>query len=265
MRIIGIMPAYNEEDVIRDSCRALARYCDEVHVFDHGSTDKTPLVLEAMSRETGTFVHRLDRTEIPPVDKEGHQSFALWEHLAAFAISQVSRFDWLVWSDADDFLREPDGRLATHEGIERVAAQGFQVIRPLIRIFTRTDKDPSEGSYFKRIRYFRTVPRGHAPRAWEIGLTPPDLPAGAHIQDPATLPKTYDFYHLWPAGTRVLNNVWLNDQYPFRSDEQMQGKLDSRNWISPTGGKRYEDLRRGGGDKKTAVGLTRETRELETP
>jgi glycosyltransferase involved in cell wall biosynthesis len=267
MRILGVIPAYNEADCVANAIRAQLRSCDEIHVFDHGSTDGTASIVDSF----GPPVYRevVDREEVPPKDTAGRQSFALWHLIARFIIDRQHEFDWVVWSDADDLMREPDGRLATHEGIEREAARGTQVIRPLIRLFWPSTIDPTEGSYLNRLRYCMTRPQGHAPRAWQTILTPPNLPAGAHVQDPAIRPKRWPFYLLWPVGTRVSNNEWLSDRYPFRSPEQIDRKiLRERDWITPLGKKRFVEYQTAGrvtGLVRDHRRMTQETRELEMP
>jgi len=237
VRILGLLFAYNEADCIGNAVRALLRCTDCVHLIDHGSTDDTA----AIARAKGAVVTPKSRELIPPTDAAGRQSTALWEYLAQHIRGQGHRFDWVVFNSADDLLREPDGRLATREGICHEHDKGIEVIRPLIRVFW--PRKPKPVDYLREMLDYTVNTRGHSPRAWRVDRTPEALPLGGHIQDPATGPKVHEFYGQWPEGTRVSNNEWLIDQYPFRSREQATRKVKyERAWITPLGQRRYSQF-----------------------
>lgn len=59
MKLIGLMPARNESWVIGCSVRAALRWCDELVVLDHASTDETPDLLAAAAREFPGRIHLL--------------------------------------------------------------------------------------------------------------------------------------------------------------------------------------------------------------
>lgn len=60
MKLIGLMPARNEEWIIGLSLSVALRYCDEMIVSDHGSTDATREVIEQVSREHPGRVHLIE-------------------------------------------------------------------------------------------------------------------------------------------------------------------------------------------------------------
>lgn len=236
MRILGLIPARDEALTIANAVEALKRCCDQVHVFDHGSVDATG----AIATEHGAAVHWVDPVKLPGI-RNGRRVFDFWNHIAEYALSRQDEFDWVVWSDADDLLREPDGKLATREGIEREAAAGFDVIRPLTRLFQLTPRDnEDESDYLRRIRYYRTEPKCHSPRAWRIDLTPLPNPT-QHMVDPACVELACSHYRHWPEGTRVNNNNWTLDQYPFQTPEQGEAKINGPkcNYTTPRGTRRY--------------------------
>lgn len=270
MKVLGIIPAYNDGDCLENAVRWLAGICDAIHVFDHGSTDNTRERIESMSIEPS--YHYVDRKDVPPMDPDGVQSFALWRLLAAFALDQAEEYDWLAWSDADEIVRAPDGRLANRDALAAAEAEGIQVIRPLIREFLpRAKDDQGETNYLLRLRHYVDRSTGHCPRIWKTALTPWNLPAGAHVQDPATGPKVHYFYELWPEGTKVSNNEWLLDHYPFRSRQQATRKiLQDRGWITPNGDRRYNHYRRRDGGIRWPMGdarkgMKKEKRKLVMP
>ncbi len=268
MKILGVMPVYNEADCIEVGLRSMLHAgCDEIHVFDHGSTDGSGDISERL----GFTVHRISREEEPIVGTDGRFSFSFWNRVACYILSRKSEFDWVYWGDADELLRQPNGQLATKASLLQESECGIDVIRPLIRMFHMTKGDVAEqdARYLERMNYFKVNRVGHSPRAWRIDLTPEDIPAGAHIQDPSTGEKIWDHYAFWPAGTVVSNNKWLLDIYLFRSRQQAWNKLyedrrvalDGSPWFAHmmTADKRIKKL------YKLRRGLRQEQRMLEMP
>lgn len=250
MRILGVVMAYNEADCVANALLSLAEGAlDEIHLFDHGSTDATAsVVLPIRRRGFPVHYHHVDRNEVPPTTPRGRQSPAIWQHIGAFIRQRAGSFDWVVWQAADELIRSPDGRLITAGAIEAEVELGTEVIRPLLRDFwiTTGDTTGGNGDYLSNVRYYRENALGHCPRAWRIGLTPDPVPIGLHIQDPAIRPLVHPWYGWWPQGTAVSNNRWLLDHYPIRSVAQGRRKiLKEREWISPAGRRPYEALRRG--------------------
>lgn len=264
MNILGVTLAYNEEDCIRTAMKMLLQCCDSVIVFDHGSTDTTAQIVDAM---LGVDRIAIDRLACPVVDKDGRQTPLPWRYVAKAILAMQERFDWVVWIDADEILRMPDGRLPCKVDIEAEAQNGIQVIRPLIRTFFMTNEN-GHGDYLHSLRYYKINKRGHAPRAWQLSLTPMNVPPGRHVYDTMTGPRLHPFYIPWPEGTVVSNNLWLLDHYPFRSQKQATKKiLKDRNWITPLNQRRYFNHIRDGRVKvqRSVNGLTYVTQALEMP
>ncbi len=237
MKILGITLAYNEADCIETAMKMLLRCCDSVIVFDHGSTDATAVIVLSTVGVHKIYLHR---HEVPAITSDGRQSVAAWRFVAQWILQRQVCFDWVVWIDADEILRTPEGALPCKADIEGEAVNGIQVIRPLIREFCMTENESNGDSYLQRLRYFKPNALGHAPRAWQIDLTPKDVPPGRHIQDMTTGSLVHPFYIKWPEGTKVSNNLWLLDHYPFRSQDQATRKvLEDRNWITPLKQRKY--------------------------
>lgn len=240
--------AYNEEDCIADAVTLLLRAGhDEVHVFDHGSTDDTAnICYRIRRRDDHLHYHHVSRSEVPPADSNGRQSRGIWERIGAFIRGRAERFDWVTWMAADEIIRQPDGELMTKAAIEAEISRGVEVIRPLIRCFwiTRGDR-PAERAHLERLRHYRPNALGHAPRCWQIDLTPEPIPIGLHVQDRRAGQKIHPWYGYWPAGTAISNNKWLLDHYPIRTIEQGRRKImREREWISPAGRRPYQLFRR---------------------
>jgi hypothetical protein len=71
MKLIGLMPARNEEWVLGLSLRAAVRWCDVVVVLDHASTDGTLRVIDDVASETGRVLRLRD--ENPEWDEMRHR------------------------------------------------------------------------------------------------------------------------------------------------------------------------------------------------
>ncbi len=56
MKLVGVMPARNEEWIIGASLRAALMWCDEVVVLNHASTDRTQEIVEKVSAESNARV-----------------------------------------------------------------------------------------------------------------------------------------------------------------------------------------------------------------
>ena len=269
MKLLGMIPIYNDADCVPFSVRALLRCVDELHIWNHGSTDNTQAVLLALQDEHPRIhLHYLDRKEFPSTAPDGQRSFSMWTHLSQFVLDHQDEFSHVLWNDADDLIREPDGKLATREGLEAEFAKGVQVIRPLLRIFQLSAKDSQEGHYLDRMRRFKYVKNGHTIRAWETRLSPIPNPT-CHVMDRTCGGKPFPHYTYWPEGTVVSNNEWLLDCYPFQSQEQAARKILGAgcDYNAPHGGRRYGQHIRGEGKVDVwARGHTdREKRALEMP
>lgn len=265
MNILGVTLAYNEEDCIQTAMRMLLRCCDHIIVFDHGSTDNTAEIVDAMP---GVDRVTIDRLACPVIDKDGRQTPLPWRFVAKELLQRQDIFDWVVWIDADEILRKPGGQLPCKADIESEAQNGVQVIRPMIRRFFMTDKNDNGSDYLLSFRHYKECARGHAPRAWQLNLTPENVPPGRHVYDTTTGPRLHPFYIAWPEGTVVSNNLWLLDHYPFRSKTQATKKvLEDRNWITPLDQRRYFNYIRNGrvNVQRSARGLTYVAQPLEMP
>lgn len=96
MKIVGIMPARNEDWIIGLSLRVALKWCDEVIVLDHASTDKTsPIVVDVMDESSGR-VHVISRAD------EGWPEMAHREELLRIARERKSTHVALI--DADEVL-----------------------------------------------------------------------------------------------------------------------------------------------------------------
>jgi glycosyltransferase involved in cell wall biosynthesis len=62
MKLIGLMPARNEDWVLGISARVALMWCDSLVILDHASTDRTPQIIAELQAEYGSRVHAVQDT-----------------------------------------------------------------------------------------------------------------------------------------------------------------------------------------------------------
>ena len=94
-RIVGIGLVRNEDVFVETAVRNVADFCDEIHLADHGSTDRTPAILRALAGKLPKIHYRSIR--------HPSESHGLIRYLAGSPT-------WVFGVDGDE-IYEPD-RLA---------------------------------------------------------------------------------------------------------------------------------------------------------
>ena len=89
---------YNDGDLLEESISHLLEQNHDLVVWDHGSTDETPEVLDRF---------RPDCREVRRIPRE-FDFYELYEEMSRHLIeSYVSEYDWISWPDQDEFLEGP--------------------------------------------------------------------------------------------------------------------------------------------------------------
>ncbi|MDH3729585.1 MAG: glycosyltransferase family 2 protein [Acidimicrobiia bacterium] len=209
MKILGVIMAYNEADIVAYAARSLiGAEFDEVHLFDHGSSDAT---IDA-AREAGIeHVHHIKRSV--PFQR-------VWPTISSWINKQALNFEWVVWQAADEVLRPPEDVPLHRSHIERAAGNRYRVIEPKMRLYwPNVADDPAEPDIVKRLRHYRWVTSpirhsNHIPRCWEIGLTG-GMPRGLHRRPSRWAKKA----------VRINRNNWILEHRPIRTEEQGRQKV----------------------------------------
>lgn len=204
-RVMAVIAAHNEEDILEVTVRALVDQDLEVVVLDHASSDRTPRVLDRLEAD-GLLA---GREEVPEP--------ATWEEVLTRKAEVVAAAgaDWGVHSDADEIRSAPWPRTTLRDAFWAAEQSTCDVVD-----FTVVNHLPVRGR-----------PQGH-PRV----LTNVDLPLkpGYFVQEKA-----------WRVGARVelgrsgghragdeasvafpLN--FRCDHYPVRSQEHGRRKVAER-------------------------------------
>lgn len=161
-RVIALVAAYNEEDVIGPMIAHLVRNDVEVYLLDNGSTDGT--VREA-SRFLGKGLLAIE--PFPDVASAARfptsrERFSLGEILAREEeLASELDADWFMHHDADEFRESPWPGFSLREAIEEVDRLGYSCIDFRVFNFPPTDDGYRPG----------TDPRDHL-----LGWEPPAAP-----------------------------------------------------------------------------------------
>jgi glycosyltransferase involved in cell wall biosynthesis len=98
LRCLGVLLCYNDGDLLDESISYLLEQKHDLVVWDHGSTDETPAVLER---------YRPHCREIQRIPRE-FDFYELYEAMSRHLIeSYISEYDWISWPDQDEFLEGP--------------------------------------------------------------------------------------------------------------------------------------------------------------
>jgi glycosyltransferase involved in cell wall biosynthesis len=176
-RVVAIVAAYNEADVIRHVVGDLIEQGVHVYVVDDGSTDGTAA---AIKRYAGRGVIRVER--LPPA---GDGRFD-WTRILARkeALARELEADWFIHHDADEFRESPWSGVPLGDALRRVDALGYNAVDFLSLDFWpthdrfRAGQDPREAftGYAERGPFDRVQVR-----CWKKTDAPVDLTSsGGH-------------------------------------------------------------------------------------
>jgi hypothetical protein len=214
-RVLAIVVAFNEADVLDATLRALVAEGCDVHVIDHGSTDGTGDVARAWLGRGVVGVERFPEDAGFPAR---NADTMVWRDLLTRR-AQVAReydHDWFVNHDADEFREAPWPGLTLAEGLARAEALGFNAVNFRVFNFRPTGED------------FRP---GDDPREALVGYEPADpcdTPQVKAYRRPAD--GEVDILHAGGhdirfAGRRVCPIPFILRHYPIRSAEHGRRKV----------------------------------------
>jgi len=114
MQVVGISLVRNEDRFVRQALLNVVELCDRIVVADHLSTDRTPAILEELSRQH-------DNVEVVRISHSA-ESHALIEDLAGTET-------WILSVDGDE-LYDPEGLRDLRADLEQGAHSDVFRIRP---------------------------------------------------------------------------------------------------------------------------------------
>ena len=146
-RVVALISAYNEEDIIVPCLQYLIKHGLEVYLIDNWSTDST---VELASKFLGKGLLAIEKF---PQDRPSTNY--VWKDI----ISRIERLtkeieaDWFVFQDVDEIRRSPWPELSLRDAILKVDREGFNSIDHTVVTFHPVDNDFATGTDFEA--YFK--------------------------------------------------------------------------------------------------------------
>jgi hypothetical protein len=215
-RIVAILPAYNEVDVIGSVIRDYIEDGVEVYLIDNCSTDGTA---ELASQWLG---HGLIHIERFPDDVGGSaraRKEYMWGEILRrneLLAAQLGA-DWYIRADADEFREGPWPELSHAESIALVDALGYTAVQSQVLEFRPTDDSfPAGGDPRQHLHHYEPCDLSNSlcVKAWR------QPPAGVHVD----IAKTGGHEAGFP-GRRVFPIHFISRHYPIRSSEHARRKI----------------------------------------
>jgi hypothetical protein len=212
LRIVAIIAAFNEADIIGQTVRHLIEQGIFVHLIDDGSTDCTDVALAPFLASGFLSVERSAFVSEASADRGVFQ----WTRLLSRKeqLSRELEGDWFLHYDADEFRESPWGHLDLRNGIELVDRLGYNAIDFAVLNFWPTDTDVDSGGDVQRaLRYWDPAPRFDRVqvKCWKKTAAIDLVTSGGHD-------ARFD-------GRRVFPIRFLTRHYPIRSQSHGQRKV----------------------------------------
>ncbi|MGH9107542.1 MAG: glycosyltransferase family 2 protein [Acidimicrobiales bacterium] len=201
LRLLGVLLCYNDGDLVEDAVRYLREQGHELVVWDHGSTDETPGLLEGLRGEL------VELSSIP----RSVDFYGLYQAMSAHLLANyVGRYDWVSWPDQDEFLEGPDRTRSYQEWLGEVASSPYDWAQfNNYNFWWTAEDDPGVTRAVERVRHYSLFADcGPRVRCWRASAT-----------------NVREFNHNPPLGQRYP--VFFNlRHYPMRSEAQMLRRLE---------------------------------------
>ncbi|SFR08726.1 glycosyltransferase [Desulfoscipio geothermicus] len=210
-KVVAIMAAYNEEDIIYHSIKRLIDQEIYVYVIENWSTDATYEIIKQF--EGNDFF--LGSERYPPGGRESY--FHLKGLLKRTEeLAKKINADWFIHHDVDEIRESPWPGVNLKEGIYRADRMGFNAIDHTVITFCPVDNGFAPGSDFER--YFKY---------FEFSKHPGDfirINAWKNTGKPVLLSFSGG-HEIAFAGRRVFPYKFLMKHYPIRSQSHGEKKV----------------------------------------
>jgi hypothetical protein len=167
-RVLAILCAHNEADILAESIDYLIAQGIEVHYMDHGSTDGSLAIAQERLGQGVVCVERFPQDSGYPAELEKAYHWGAILKRKQEIAHQASH-DWCLHVDADEFREGPWPDLNLHESLERVDSEGYNAVNFEVIDYVMTLEDLSHGTVQERMLYHNTRSWYTAPhlKAWK--------------------------------------------------------------------------------------------------
>lgn len=138
-RVVAVMPAFNEADIILPVLRHLIAQGVEVYVLDNHSTDVTGDIARSLLGQGVIAVETF-----PPKNSGTMEWGRLLQRVEQ--LSETLDADWIMFHDADEIRESYDPRLTLRDALYRVDRSGYNAVNHSLLNFVPTDNDFAPGS-----------------------------------------------------------------------------------------------------------------------
>ena len=148
-RVVAIISAYNEEDIIVPCLQYLIKQGLEVYLIDNWSTDST---VELASELLGRGLLAIEK-----FPQGGPPEHYVWKDILSRIekLSEEIEADWFVFQDVDEIRASPWPGLSLRDAILKVDGEGFDCIDHTVATFYPIDNDFAAGADFEGyFKYF---------------------------------------------------------------------------------------------------------------
>ena len=211
-RVVAMVAAYNEEDIIVPSLEGMIEQGADVYLLDNWSTDRT---VERAEQFLGCGVVAIER-----FPKEGRSdTFPYISILTRKAeLAAELEADWFIHMDVDEIRQSPWPGMTLKDALYHVDVQGFNAVDHTVFVFRPIDNGYVENSSFEAyFRHFLVLASVHQTqvKAWKNAGRPVDL-------------VTHYGHEVEFAGRRIYPYNFLYRHYPTRSQQQGERKILAR-------------------------------------
>lgn len=221
----------NEADVIRETLVDAAQYCDEIYVYDLGSTDGTVEIVKELEDDV---IHLFDSVRLPFHDGRNAD---VWRSLWAERPGDFTEEDWYWVMDADEQLAADPMPTLTCSPY-RLLGVNIHLVQMITFALTPDDISRWRAGDHRPVRERLTSVLLAAkwwkqePRFFRCG------PAPVWSPDPSPEQKGIQMGHKIPQSCRLTG--WRDIpmlHYPYRNPEQVQQRTATRRSNRAGGGR----------------------------
>jgi len=206
MKIVAMIPVYNEEDIISEVIDYLLSQEIKPVVLDNGSTDNSYEILKKFS-ERGVITLGQFKSRI-------FDFYQIFRVLYDMVLTQSP--DWVVLQGADEFLESGMKNMKLNDSISVVDSNGYNLIQFNRFDFFLTDNDNESAKSIKQKLPYYSCQGDFLYRSWKC-MPGIDIAYGGH-------------YPIFPYGHKykIYPRKFVLRHYIFRSKEQAEKKMVER-------------------------------------
>ena len=209
-RVVALISAYNEEDIIVPCLQYLIKQGLEVYLIDNWSTDST---VELASNFLGKGLLAIEK-----FPQGGPPSHYVWKDILS-RIEQLTgeiEADWFVFQDVDEIRTSPWPGSSLRKAILKVDREGFNCIDHTVATFYPVDNDFTAGADFEA--YFKYFEFSDRPGQFV------EIKAWKNVGRRVSL-NTSGGHEIRFAGRRTYPFRFLLKHYPVRSQAHGEKKI----------------------------------------